>query len=506
MHREKVKQQKPDPAHPATIFPVSTLLWLTPLKNSLVDLLKLTEIIPLEIHLLKQLSFESVNSREDSIRKAESGTFEWLLSDSLDTEITQNMALAKQSFISWLNSGSGVFHISGNAGSGKSTLMKFLRHHQRTESELKSWAANQKLVFSGFYFWNSGNSMQTSLEGLYRSILLEVLRQCPNLIPILFPDYWELISSVSGDQFPEIESSNSKIIQEAFEILRSMKDDSEYRMCFFIDGLDEFTGENIDYKALAKMLQSWSQNINVKLCVSARPYAEFLTTFSSELRFHLHELTSRDLEAFASNSFRSISKLEISREDLDIVIRILLRKSEGVFLWMQVVIRSLLSSVDGGLITPQLLESAGSYPSDINELYDFLLESLKPEDIGRSNQMLSLAVGNPFSQPLNALCFSWIDEIDDLKLPKIKAPYSVGEVKRRHEDVKNQVEWLTKGLLEMHTDRRERKEGDQFYRQRVQFFHRTARDYLRLPNRQAPLIPLEVYAKLRVAEIVLGRC
>lgn len=503
-YRPKRKQLKKPSTHSAVTSTATVLLWLTPLNNKLVTLLKLAKTLPLEIRLLTQLSFESVNSREDSIRGAESGTFQWLLNDSVDTELTQDMALAKESFISWLNSGSGVFHISGNAGSGKSTLMKFIRHHQRTRAELELWAANRKLVFSDFYFWNSGNSMQMSLEGLCRSILLEVSRQCPNLIPILFPDYWE--SLVSGDLPLVNDFSDPEQIQMAFERLRSMRGDSEYRMCFFIDGLDEFTGGNIDYKTLAMDLQDWSQSSAVKLCVSARPYPEFLDTFSSDLRFHLHELTSHDLEAFASDSLRSITKLELSPDEMDVLLQTLLRGSEGVFVWMRIVIRSLLSLTNRGLTIPQLLETAERYPSDINELYEFLLGSLEPEERKRSDQMLSLAVNNPFSQPLNALCFSWFDELDNLSFPKSNSPYSVGEVKIRHEAARNEIEWLTKGLLEMHTDRRERKKGDQFYRQRVQLFHRTARDFLRLPGHQTSSVSTETYATLRLAEIVLGRC
>ncbi|KAE9374954.1 hypothetical protein N431DRAFT_557141 [Stipitochalara longipes BDJ] len=503
-------QQKLASSRPLVASLVTILLWLAPLKNSLTALFKLSEVLPWEVHLLKQLSFESVSSREDSIHEAESGTFQWLFNESTDMTLTQNMVLAKQSFISWLTSGSGIFHISGKAGSGKSTLMKFLRHHPRTRSELELWAGDRKLVFSGFYFWNSGSSLQMSLEGLYRSILLEVSRQCPNLMPTLFPAYWELFNSVSSDQLPESSISDPERIREAFEILCGVENDLEYRMCFFIDGLDEYTGENIDYWALAKNLRDWTESSGVKLCVSARPYPEFLSTFSSELSFHLHELTSCDLQAFASNSFRSIQNLDLPQNGLGALVQSVVHGSEGVFLWARIVVRSLLRLANSGSTILQLLEAAGNYPSEINELYDFLLGSLEPQDMDQAKDMLSLAIGNPFSQPLNALCFSWMDELDDSNFPAVSPPYSVSQVKKRHEDVRRQVEWLTKGLLEMHTDRRERKEGDQFYRQRVQFSHRTARDYLRSPGRFTAAQNFlkgpgsETYAKLRLAEIVLA--
>ncbi len=44
---------------------------------------------------------------------------------------------AKERLWTWLRSGNNVFHISGKAGSGKSTLMKFLANHKRIQDELE---------------------------------------------------------------------------------------------------------------------------------------------------------------------------------------------------------------------------------------------------------------------------------------------------------------------------------------------------------------------------------
>jgi hypothetical protein len=49
-------------------------------------------------------------------------------------------ASARESLLSWLSSGAGIFHISGKLGSGKSTLMKYLCEHDSTKYLLKHWA------------------------------------------------------------------------------------------------------------------------------------------------------------------------------------------------------------------------------------------------------------------------------------------------------------------------------------------------------------------------------
>lgn len=485
------------------------LAWLQQVKLKLSMICDLVRIVPVEIRLLKQLFFESIDSREHSIHEAEVGTFRWMLNEPVDIGLPSHMAVARQSLIAWLNSGSGIFHISGRAGAGKSTLMKFLGHHPRTKVELEQWAGEKKLVFSCFYFWNSGSPMQMSLEGLYRSILLSVSRQCPDLMPSLFPDQWAAFSTILGG--PEAEKSVfcPELIEDAFSRLLQQEDDMKYRMCFLIDGLDEHTGDNIDYWALAKSLRSWGEKSGVKLCVSARPYTEFLEIFSPKLRLHLHELTSEDISAFTRKMFDQVEQFTLSKDSSDQLADTIVEKSEGVFLWARVVVRSLLSLAKHGATGEQLLQCIDAYPTDVEGLFDYMLRSIGSHEQLRSNQMLLLAARNPFAQPLNALWFTWIDELDEPDFPVVNRPYSAAEVKKRHESVRSHLEWLTKGLLEMHTDRRERKEGDQFYRQRIQFFHRTARDYVQSPGRLSALqqslgysqLP-ETFSRLRLAEIV----
>ncbi|KAK9772426.1 hypothetical protein SCAR479_10964 [Seiridium cardinale] len=484
-------------------------IWLALVKSKLSDLCEYVQVVPLELRLLKQLNYDSIDSREDSIREAESGTFSWMLDDDTAIDMLPHMHHARRSFIEWLNSGSGVFHISGNAGAGKSTLMKLLRHHHRTQFELKTWAGEQSLVFSSFYFWNSGNQLQMSLEGLYRSVLLEVCRKCPDLISTLFPSQWQrLIAANTGGTVDE-DLIGPHEINDAFSTLLTTDISAKYRMCFFIDGLDEYTGENVDYRAIARTIRKWGESDGVKLCVSARPYDEFLDTFDASLRLHLHDLTSQDIEKYANDSFRSAHSL--TSVNYQQFVKTIVQKSEGVFLWARVVVRSLVSLASSGLNEFQLQQRLESYPADIYELYDNLLESLGPEERLRSNQMLLLATQNPFAQALNALWFSWIDALGSPSFPSAKRPYATVEINARHAAVRLDLEHLTKGLLEMHTDRRERKDGDQFYRQRIQFFHRTARDFLRSPARLKQLKQsfgssdlTEIATRLRLAEIVLA--
>ena len=414
----------------------------------------------------------------------------------------------RDSFLTWLKSGSHICHISGKAGSGKSTLMKFLCHHSRVQQELESWAGDKKLVFAQFFFWNSGDKLQMSLEGLYRSILFETLKQCPELIPEIFPEQWDgLESEETGFEntlfrFPKIKA--------AFNTLIDKRTFPKHRFCFFIDGLDEYEGDSLDHWKLAESLQSWADSEDIKICVSSRPHTAFLDTFSDNLRIHLHKLTRGDISRFAHVMFekdRNFNRIKDSY--LDLVDRIV-NLADGVFLWARLVVRSLLSSVGHNDSTSVLREKLEATPKGLNDFFEKLLGAIDPVDRKRSDKMLLIATLNPRDDSLNALTYSWLEDLEDPNFP-FSLPvqgYSDEEIKKRCEYVRRQLDGLSKGLLEITTT----SDSDLFFKYKVQFFHRTVRDYLRDDSRQNQIksrLPgfdiTKAYFRLFLAEFKFAR-
>jgi hypothetical protein len=87
--------------------------------------------------ILQLLWFDTINSRHCEIFEAETNTFTWILNDSNVQRLSNPLLVTD--FKTWLQTGSGVFHISGKPGSGKSTLMKYLCESAETERHLQQW-------------------------------------------------------------------------------------------------------------------------------------------------------------------------------------------------------------------------------------------------------------------------------------------------------------------------------------------------------------------------------
>jgi hypothetical protein len=132
--------------------------------------------------LLVHLHHIEMKSRSESVSDASDETFQWIFSP---------LSAADQkwsNFVQFLESDQGLYWITGKPGSGKSTLMKFIINDQRTAAHLSKWAGCKELYLTGFYFWCSGgNEIQTTLEGLVRTLVHQALEDFPHLVPSLFP-------------------------------------------------------------------------------------------------------------------------------------------------------------------------------------------------------------------------------------------------------------------------------------------------------------------------------
>lgn len=124
--------------------------------------------------LLCALSFKTIRMRHSSIKDAHASTFKWALPDQHD-------------FARWLRSGRGIYWIKGKAGSGKSTLMRFVSQHPLSLEYLTEWAQDQRPIIASHYFWHAGNSLQKSQVGLLRTLLFGIFKQCPELIESTCP-------------------------------------------------------------------------------------------------------------------------------------------------------------------------------------------------------------------------------------------------------------------------------------------------------------------------------
>lgn len=422
-------------------------------------------------YILSTLYFVQIRERQMQIHEAHGKTFSWIFEGSLPEDRPHS------DFVEWLESTSQihrVFWVSGKPGSGKSTLMRYLSESPRTKDSLCKWSDSKPLLFATCFFWMAGNDIQKSLDGMLRSLLHDLLMQAPSLVPLVAPWRWRTA------RFEEALPSwaHSELIESFDRLLKETC--SSYRICLFIDGLDEFEGGYKQQSELVAFLVGASQSESTKICVSSRPYPIFLDSFRDFPHLRLELCTRKDIQIYVEDElgrnreFESIHRRHphrCSRLMTEIV-----DKAQGVFLWVYLVLWSLKQGLTEGDSISGLLRRLREIPPDLDEYFQRILSSVSPSQRLYASMYFRIRLADKEGRP-PLLCFFHIEEEDpnflDTTPMEALDPESIQE---RQKILIRRIYGRCRGLLEKVRDVNF-SAGSQF-EFRVDFLHRTVRDFL----------------------------
>jgi hypothetical protein len=325
--------------------------------------------------VFETLQYPTMTKRYEAVEETYPETCEWIFHDGSEEQARWS------NFKEWLVSSeiSGVYWINGKVGSGKSTLMKHIFDDPRTRFYLEEWAQGIPLCLVTFFFWNSGTVEQRSQAGLLRGLLYQSLEQYPDLLPIILPDRWAKMYSNSLDRITSVPGPWS--LRELFASFRALIQQRivPLKLFLLIDGLDEFDG---DHEELADLFKNLPESSSLKVCVSSRPWVVFTDNFSSYPSLRLQDLTYPDIIHFVNDKFRRSTAFSRLAEQKPLsahaLIQEVVEKADGVFLWVRLVVASLLMGIRNRDDIPVLEARLRLLPKELEPLYEHLLHHIGP--------------------------------------------------------------------------------------------------------------------------------
>ncbi|KAL9620719.1 MAG: hypothetical protein Q9160_004732 [Pyrenula sp. 1 TL-2023] len=416
--------------------------------------------------LLKTLHFEGIDARENMISPKAFSTLDWVFDPPLEssTEWTK--------VGDWLAGPCSLYWVCGKAGSGKSTSMKWLAQHERTQILLKSWARDKDVFTAKYFFWSPGYPLQKSLLGLLTSILYRLLEQCPSSSCHVLPE-----RRYSYD--PERRSFLVWTVSELLASLRTLIEMTAetHCLCLFIDGLDELGGKTYERDELLDFLDNIAHHPSVKICVSSRPIQPFLTAMSDFPTLRLEKLTRKDIENYTTaqlNKNRVFQALKQSEEGLCLQLMTeITERASGVWLWVVLVIRSLLAGLRNMDTTSDLLLRLKQIPEELEALFRLIISSI---DITYRSKALKLFDIMMKTRGLSLIGISFIDaDTPDFHL-RIHDPVPEQMIQTRLDFCARRLAILSGRLLEIASLRS--PDDPAINSVEVTFLHRSARDFL----------------------------
>lgn len=435
---------------------------LLDLKDKLLACENESSKLDIGLRVLKMLHFPMMKSRYTNIAVAHSSTYKWIF------QRTATKNSSRPQFVDWLESGDGIYWINGKAGSGKSTLMKFITGNDRTLESLRIWTGHHTLVTGSYFLWQSGTEMQKSLEGLLRSLLYSILQQCPTVISA-FPALDLSTDQVAMDTRPWS-------LQELFTTFSQLKtDQASVKFCFFIDGLDEYGGFHAD---VIDIITSLIASPNIKICLSSRPWNIFEDAFGGETRpsLRLQDFTRGDIQLFVMENLegdRHFAQLKLKDGRYKDLISEIVEKAQGVFLWVSLVVRSLLRGLTNADTISDLQRRLALLPTDLEKYFRFMLDSTEKVYHGQAARMLQICLAS--RKPVSLITLSFYDEQDpDFGMEPRMKRWRKDDVEELHQLMQKRVNARCVDLVEV-TFEEGCQEVSPF---KVEFIHRTVRDFL----------------------------
>ena len=419
--------------------------------------------------LLLSLDCPQLHERHASIPIAHAKTFNWVL------ESDPEGAVPWSNFSQWLlEDGNHLYWIRDKPGSGKSTLMRYLIHDPRTKDRLNVWAKDRDLLIASCFFWNAGSRIQKSFEGLLQTLLLHLLSENPSLIAKSAPWRWQTLQLGSQATLPWTKTEFLDTFRRlVIESINSCK------ICLFVDGLDEFVGDDVGRYQIIHLFEDICKYAHVKICVSSRPWVVFEDSFYGRPSLLLQELTFNDIRDYVKAELMEQPKFSRLKQSnaprcRDLIFSIT-DKALGVFLWVTLVVQSLLQGLrnEDGLI--DLQRRVELIPTDLEAFFEQILKTIDPFYLKHAFKLFQVAL--EVDRELSLLTYSYIMEEDyDFVLKANISPLTRTEIASRYEPTIRRLNSRCKGLLEVHLYNP--AEMIAYHRPRVGFSHRTVRDFM----------------------------
>ena len=360
--------------------------------------------------------------------------------------------------------------------------------------------------------------MHKSREGMLRSLLHQMLAQHKKLIPVVFPDY-----AIRGaDNAGKLSKPEKSFTWDFSELVAGLKlvtngqflkqQGIDMRLCIFIDGMDEYcTFDEPDllpneaikrkkkgYTEIAGLFKGLAESNICKICLSSRPLVEFKDSFSITGRqFKLEDLTYEDITRYATETLGHNARWRAMRAQnaaiSEQLISGIVNKALGVFLWVELVVHLLLTSLQDGDRLTELQMQVESMPVELggeNGFYALMMRNIKVEHRRQCFEILRLVCHS--SSPPTLLSLALADgELHDLLFNDMSksSPLQDDQAQYISSQMADRVNSRCAGLLEKVQENSYDPWSATLSNHKVRFMHQTAKDFVEQPEMWKTFLP-----------------
>jgi len=427
-------------------------------------------VLIVHLALLAALIYNGMATRRRQLAEQSPAYLEWIWHQASE---------GGPGFVGWLCNEATVFWITGKPGSGKSTLMKYLAEHESASEILQRHHRCSWSIVHFYFDYRSGKRVPNSLEGLLRSILYQLVGANSTANQAVRQ---ELNARHGHALYENLDMSD---LQKAFRTAcRAIS--RTHKICAFVDGLDEFSGHHIEVVGMVDFLVN---NGVHKLCVASRPEYVLVQQLGRHPHFKMQDRNLLTIRAYVNQTFEKMPP-HPPYLDVDELIAKIVSKAEGVILWAHLVTGYVVELLLAGGTKEEVYKRLDEFPQELNEVYERLLNNVKPEwQVQAAVMLLLIQTGLETTTPWDLSCaMAYLRDCGELpSWPKdILTPYHF--LLRLRSRTGSMVDIVQGPTLLPGSNWQEAPSGDEFRDRyhcqstRMRLFHKTLENYLTTSN------------------------
>jgi len=285
--------------------------------------------------------------------------------------------------------------------------MKFLHDSPRTSEILTRWRQGRGQMSAWFFFNERGSYIEKSFEGLFRSIIRELISANEQLAELVLEVYLDRVKQTSKQK--QKQTWHVQDLEYALSVILSQQQ-QELDVLLFLDALDEYSGPP---EMIAEFVQSLVQTTTdsktkLKVLFSSRPWDAFVASFGRCPGFKMHEQTEGDMRVFVLDQLNAIPTATPSLSPPSAsadspprdIVSTIVDRAEGVFLWVKLVTESLVEAGPNAT-TLQLERLLQALPDGLEELYERTIERIPGSS--RLEVFIVIEIVNRTTEPMTVL-------------------------------------------------------------------------------------------------------
>ena len=384
---------------------------------------------------LQSLSFPEMDFRKNDIFDPANNTCTWFSEHHV--------------YLKWSEQEYGLLWIKGKPGAGKSTLLKYalglLEQDQDKDSKVAS-----------FFFHGRGELIEKSPLGLFRALLHQLALQIPDILAKL-TSLFKMKCETLGD-FGDKWTWHEKELQRFFD-MHVTRVAERHKIRMYIDALDE-CGE----EAATNLIEFFEGiAICLSVCFSCRHFP--ILALENGLEINVEHENAQDIETYIN---RTIGSGIQQRDVVNVARKEILNKSLGIFQWVVLVVRKVIKLHKNGKSLKYIGENIQSTPSELDALYQELLDNFEEDDLAQSLHLIQWICFALRPLSLVELRFAMVADEDSPGI-SVRQCQDTKEYAETDEEMERRVHSLSRGLAEIVVHDKHRV---------AQFIHQFVNDFL----------------------------